>query len=175
MQVEEPGVVLPEEFKRFRRFVVAATLTGIGEPFEVRANFTRTQDVWQVWTVDFHGLSMHPDDLLEAIHRDRQRRTIADMRNIATALGVMRVDTGRYAEFLMELQQLGYMAVLPVNDGWGSAFVYVSSDTTTYVLTSLGSDGAAGPAPPDPWLDAPFGPDIILSDGRFIQAPTGRR
>ncbi len=35
--------------------------------------------------------------LMNAMDRGRQRRSMADMRNIATANGTMRVDTGNYA------------------------------------------------------------------------------
>ena len=41
--------------------------------------------------------------LLDAIDRGRQRRTMADMRNIATANGTYRVDEGEYASALSDL------------------------------------------------------------------------
>ena len=107
--------------------------------------------------------------------REKQRRTMASMRLIATANGTMRVDTRAYAQSLMELQVKGYIREVPVNDAWGSSFVYtVGDDRQTYTLASLGSDSAAGPAPPSPWRDEPYEPDIVLSDGRFTQAPTGQ-
>jgi hypothetical protein len=116
---------------------------------------------------------MSADELLKAIHNDRQRKTMSRMRDLATALGVMRVDTGRYATYLMELHELGYMPEVPVNDAWGNAWSYESPSSDTYKLQSLGSDGTHGPAPPSTWLQAPYDPDIVLSDGRFTQAPTG--
>jgi hypothetical protein len=105
--------------------------------------------------------------------RGRQRRSMADMRNIATANGTMRVDTGNYAAALNDLQVNGYMQVTPANDGWGNAYGYVVG-ADTYTITSLGSDGAAGPAPPVPWINDPYDPDIALTDGQFVQAPTGQ-
>jgi len=109
-----------------------------------------------------------------ASDREKQQRTMALMRLLATANGTMRVDTGAYAQSLMELQ--AYIREVPVNDAWGSAFSYraVAADHGSYTLTSLGSDGEAGPAPPIPWRDEPYEPDIVLSDGRFTQAPTGQ-
>ena len=102
---------------------------------------------------------------------------MALMRNLATATGTMHYATGFYAQSLMELQEKGYIVEVArfLNDGWGNAFLYrKADDTESYTLTSYGSDGEAGPAPPDPWRDEPYEPDIVLSDGRFTQAPTGQ-
>ena len=85
--------------------------------------------------------------LMDAMDRARQRRTMADMRNVATANGTMRVDTGSYAAALADLSVNGYMQVTPADDGWGTPYVYVVG-ADTYELESLGSDSAAGPAPP---------------------------
>ncbi len=87
--------------------------------------------------------------LMDAMDRGRQRRSMADMRNIATANGTMRVDTGSYAANLAALQAAGYMQVTPANDGWGNAYGY-STGADTYTITSNGSDGAGGPAAPVP-------------------------
>ncbi|MFQ5743861.1 MAG: type II secretion system protein GspG [Acidobacteriota bacterium] len=110
--------------------------------------------------------------LMNAMDRGRQRRSMADMRNIATANGTYRVDLGTYPSALTALVPT-YMQVTPVNDGWGNAFVYTTG-ADTYTITSNGSDGAAGPAPPVPWINDPYDPDITLTDGQFIQAPTGQ-
>lgn len=109
--------------------------------------------------------------LLDAIDRGRQRRSMADMRNLATANGTFRVDTGAYAAALVNLQPT-YMQVVAANDGWANAFVYAGG--ATYTLTSQGSDGAAGPAAPSPWVNDPYTPDLILTNGQFTQAPTGQ-
>ncbi len=109
--------------------------------------------------------------LMNAMDRGRQRRSMADMRNIATAGGTMRVDTGSYPATLAALVPT-YMQVTPTNDGWGTAYVYVVG-ADTYTITSLGSDNAAGPAPPVPWVNDPYDPDIIMTNGQFIAAPTG--
>ena len=51
--------------------------------------------------------------LMNAMDRGRQRRSMADMRNIATAGGTMRVDTGAYPLVLADLSANGYMQVTP--------------------------------------------------------------
>ncbi len=110
--------------------------------------------------------------LMNAMDRGRQRRSMADMRNIATANGTLRVDTGSYGANLAALTPT-YMQVTPANDGWGTAWTYTTG-ADTYSITSLGSDGALLPAPPVPWINDPYDPDIILIDGQFTQAPTGQ-
>jgi hypothetical protein len=85
----------------------------------------------------------------------------------------MRVDTGAYAAVLADLAANGYMQVTPANDGWGTPYVYATG-ADTYTITSLGSDAALLPAAPVPWINDPYDPDIILTDGAFTQAPTGQ-
>ena len=111
--------------------------------------------------------------LMNAMDRGRQRRSMADMRNIATAGGTMRVDTSSYPLVLADLSANGYMQVTPTNDGWGNPYVYVGA-ADTYTITSLGSDSAAGPVAPVPWINDPYDPDIVMTDGQFMFAPTGQ-
>ena len=110
--------------------------------------------------------------LLDAIDRARQRRTLADMRNIATANGTYRVDQGAYASALSDLQPT-YMQVVPINDAWGAAFQY-SASSGSYNLESYGSDNADGPAAPTPWINDPYDIDLELTNGQFTQAPTAQ-
>ena len=112
--------------------------------------------------------------LMDALDRGRQRRTMADMRNIATALGTMFVDTGSYANALVELETQGYMQVVPPNDAWGTPWDYREDEDEGYRLNSLGSDGTVGPVAPNPWINAPYEPDIQMMGGVFTQAPTGQ-
>lgn len=153
---------------------VARVRLSQAEGAEVDVAFSRFDTGWRPdGTITLAGQSLPFSQLTTAVDRGRQRRTMADMRNIATANGTMRVDTGRYASSLAELAEGGYMQVVPPTDAWGTPWNYVAS-RETYTLTSLGSDGAAGPAPPRSWPDAPYDPDIVLRNGQFIQAPTGR-
>ncbi|NKB87433.1 MAG: prepilin-type N-terminal cleavage/methylation domain-containing protein [Acidobacteria bacterium] len=110
--------------------------------------------------------------LLDAIDRGRQRRTMADMRNIATANGTYRVDEGAYASALSDLSPT-YMQVVPANDGWANAFQY-SISSGSYTLESYGSNGADGPVPTAPWVNGPYDGDLELTNGQFTQAPTGQ-
>ncbi len=110
--------------------------------------------------------------LLDAIDRGRQRRTMADMRNLATANGTYRVDTGVYAAALSDLTP-DYMQVVVDSDAWGTDFEYSVADGD-YEIESYGSDKADGPVPDAPWVNGPYTGDLELTNGQFTQAPTGQ-
>ncbi len=109
---------------------------------------------------------------MDAIDRSKQRRTMGDMRSIVTANGTYYVDLQTYAPVLNDLAVQNYLENVVLNDAWGNGFVY-NTGGMNYDLTSFGSDGAAGPAPPPTWENDPFEPDIIVRDGAFSQAPSG--
>lgn len=109
--------------------------------------------------------------LLTAVDRSRQRRSMADMTNIAKANGMYQVDAGRYVNALTDLQPT-YMQIVPPNDAWGTPWQYTpAGNQRSYQLSSLGKDGAAGPAAPALWFNKPFEPDIVMDTGQFTQMP----
>ncbi len=116
--------------------------------------------------------TMAVPQLLDAIDRARQRRTMADMRTISTANGAYRVDEGVYVSALSELQPV-YLQVVPTNDAWGNALDY-SLSSGSYVLQSFGSDGADGPAAPSPWVNGPYDVDLEMTNGQFTQSPSAQ-
>ena len=109
------------------------------------------------------------DDPLSTLDHARQRQTIATMTRIARANDLRRAETGRYAERLADLAAPGQPLEL---DGWGGPFAYRRAGAG-YTLTSLGSDRAPGPTPPQPWTGPPYDADLILIDGHLTQAPDG--
>lgn len=110
--------------------------------------------------------------LMDSIDRSKQRRTMGDMHTLVIANGTYKVDLQEYAPALVNLVGGEYLQVLVADDAWGNPFGY-NTDGDTYDLTSLGRDGAAGPAAPSPWVNQPFDPDIIIINGMFTQAPGG--
>ena len=87
-------------------------------------------------------------NLLNAIDRGKQKRTMADMRSIGTAVESYAVDNNVYptaasAAVLAPLVQPIYIKTMPLADGWSTAFV-VASVTTEYTVSSNGKDGAVG-------------------------------
>ncbi|MFQ5745316.1 MAG: prepilin-type N-terminal cleavage/methylation domain-containing protein, partial [Acidobacteriota bacterium] len=105
---------------------------------------------------------------VQAYDRSRQRSTLADMRSVAAANGMYRIDNSKYAQALTDLAP-DYMDPIPTVDRWGYAWTYVGG--SSYSLTSRGSDGIAGPPPPADWTGEPFEADLVLQSGTFTQAP----
>src|SRR5262245_49948371 len=85
-------------------------------------------------------------NLLAAIDKGKQKRTMADMRSIGTAVEAYAVDNGRYpvaadAPALALAVSSNFVKVLPEIDGWNHSYV-VNSQTTSYTIISSGKDGA---------------------------------
>jgi len=119
-------------------------------------------------------------NLLNAMQRAKQKRTMADIRSIANAWEVYAVDNNHYSAagtaFLSYSTLSGklspeYIKTLPENDGWGNPYTFiVSTPGTDYVIWSTGKDGIRtvylGPT-------ADFNCDIIFLNGNFIAYPAG--
>jgi general secretion pathway protein G len=109
--------------------------------------------------------------LLNATDRSRQRRSMADMANLAKANGMQQVDSGQFVATLADLSPT-YLTNFPAVDAWGNAWGYTpQGNQLSYELRSFGSDGANGPAPPATWYHEPFEPDLVMNTGRFVQMP----
>jgi len=117
-------------------------------------------------------------NLLNAINRGKQKRTMADMRSIATAVESYSVDWNFYPKGQTTLAALTpyvqptYIKKLPLMDGWNRTLQFTSNDEgTNYTLLSLGKDGSAGTITGGATTD--FNQDIVFADGRFYQWPEG--
>ena len=117
-------------------------------------------------------------NLLNAIQRSRQSRTISDLRTIAHGLAMYDRDNTDYprAASLEPLTNISERLVLyvgrpPVNDGWGKSFQY-KSDGRAYTVVSVAANGLIDL----PWTQGTttsFDDDIVIIDGNFIQMPYG--
>jgi general secretion pathway protein G len=118
-------------------------------------------------------------NLINAINRARQKRTMADMRGIAEAVEMYQTDVllfpvhdGVDAD-LLKVDLRIYVEQFNGSDGWNKPFYYIS-DGEHYTLTSFGRDGLVD-------ATSSFGPtsefetDIVFSDGAFVQWPEGRQ
>lgn len=133
-------------------------------------------------------------NLLAAVQRGRQKKSMADMRTIATAIESYAVDYNIYptgtcdaglytADTATKLTtasfavlQPSYIAKVPINDGWGSAFAYVTDAAqSNYRLECWGRDGPIQTAPTTAVCGTThdFNDDILYADGTFIQWPEG--
>lgn len=123
-------------------------------------------------------------NMLNAMQRARQKRTMADMRTIATVAEAYATDNNDVyprAESMDELKPLvvpKYAQALPALDGWGNELRYRCKDDgcTGYAITSSGSDAIfehvmAGEYPGG--ATTSFDKDIVYIDGKFVQYPEG--
>jgi len=117
-------------------------------------------------------------NLLNAINRGRQKRSMADMRTIAAAVEAYKIDYGIYPLGASSIDDLDhalaptYLRSVPHSDGWRTPFqVWTAEDGASFSLISYARDKAEGPSPRGATND--FDDDIILEDGRFVQWPEG--
>ena len=133
-------------------------------------------------------------NLLNAIQRAKQRRTMGDIRTSATAIEAYAVDMNRYPPSagsydlpvgLTTATTVGnnmykyvsptYVKAIPLADGWNSWFLYATdSNGTVYALFSAAKDGSTagiGLTPVGPTTD--FNSDIVYANGSFLQWPEG--
>ena len=132
-------------------------------------------------------------NLIIAIQRSKQRRTMADMRAIAAAWEARNTDVGRYnaaggvdgvdvhiaSSDMNSVLVPTYIKVLPTRDGWDNDMAFFSDAAfgtstagTRYAIISGGHDGQITP-------DVFTGPfsnydcDIVYSQGTFLSYPEG--
>jgi type II secretion system protein G len=116
-------------------------------------------------------------NLLNAIDRGKQKRTMADMRSIGTAVESFAVDNNVYpvaatpAILKPIIENGAYMKTMPSVDGWQNAFL-VDSATTGYTLQSPGKLGVNNGCVSGT-LTTLFTADICFQNGQFIQYPNG--
>lgn len=122
-------------------------------------------------------------NLLTAMQRSKQKRTMVDIRSLATAVELYATDNNEYPKSV-DLISPKYLKVIPRFDGWGHPFKYecVADDTgkcTRYVIGSGAKDGRfeggglRDAVPQTPRATANFDCDIIFSNGDFMEYPEG--
>lgn len=129
-----------------------------------------------------------------AIHRSKQKRTMADIRSVAVAWESRAVDTKQYnaagAAFSLPATPLSYQEMvtmlsptyirtLPAADGWGFPLQFrvdqgIGSGTPAalYAIRSPGRDGVYSGS----YQDGPttnYDCDIVYSGGQFLLYPEG--
>jgi general secretion pathway protein G len=114
-------------------------------------------------------------NLLNAIDRGKQKRSMADMRSIGTAVESYAVDNNVYpvaasAAALQPLISPLYIKTMPANDGWNNAF-QVDAITTQYTIWSMGKDGQSQTCAAA--QTNTFADDICFVNGQFLRYPAG--
>ena len=124
-------------------------------------------------------------NLLNAIDRGKQKRTMADLRSMGTAIEEYSIDNNFYpaatsVATLEDEVSPSYMRKLPERDGWGLAF-HVASTSGDYTLASCGKGESAACTPSvtagggDGGKTNLFTDDIVFSNGSFVQWPEGKQ
>ncbi len=117
-------------------------------------------------------------NLLNALNKAKQRRTMADMRTIALAVydystdwvAAPAISNGTVDDLIPYLTPT-YLKKLPRLDGWQNPFYYDASGID-YTLISYGGDQQPqGALTPGPTTD--FAADIVIINGVFVQWPEG--
>ena len=114
-------------------------------------------------------------NLLNAIDRGKQKRTMADLRSIGTAVESYAVDSNVYpvvsdAASLSLVVSPIYIKTMPLEDGWGYTF-QVASTAVEYTLYSFGKDGAGTTC--TPLQTSTFADQICFINGQFTRYPEG--
>jgi type II secretion system protein G len=131
-------------------------------------------------------------NLLNAMGRARQKRTMADIRTIATAWEARATDLNAYTAAgavgiswlaptsditsMTTLITPTYIKKIPLYDGWGTTFK-VNWQSNTYSVGSVGADKVSSMGGTTSAAQAittnSFDCDIIISEGNFVVYPDG--
>jgi type II secretion system protein G len=120
-------------------------------------------------------------NLLNAIQRGKQKRSMADIRAVGTAVEAYAVDTNLYpsgaspVSAIQTFVEPKYIKTLPLLDAWDATFEY-ASDNQSYTLASGGKDTSLnGGGTPDSYTGptTSFNNDIVFTQGQFIAFPEG--
>lgn len=127
-------------------------------------------------------------NLISAMHRSKQKKTMADMRSIATAWESYSVDWNFYwnsgyellantipnSDFAAQLAPT-YIKELPTRDAWGSNWIYrvdATQRANEYQIISAGKnqilDTGVEPGPTDNFVC-----DVVYQNGSFVLWPEG--
>lgn len=130
-------------------------------------------------------------NLLNAVQRGKQKRTMSDIRALATAIEAYAVDANYYppaagcsglltAAGEVDLDLVSFTALQPTyisnppkNDGWGRFFQAGRTNANTqYVLVSKGREGVRD-ATFVCGTTTDFNSDIFYANGQFVAWPEG--
>jgi type II secretion system protein G len=127
-------------------------------------------------------------NLLTAMQRSKQKRTMADMRSIATAWEARATDTNTYTAAGTTISGVSfidpdvsisgvagflsptYIKKCPTVDAWNTGYE-VGSNSTQYAIESFGKDKTDGTD--NALTTTKFDCDIVFADGTFVVYPEG--
>ena len=124
-------------------------------------------------------------NLLNAIDRGKQKRSMADMRSLGTAVESYSVDVNFYpiSTSMASITSIGavnmglepiYIKLAPTKDGWGGLYYYGSDAAgsgSDYTIMTYSKDKSVSSASAGATSD--FDCDIIFQNGTFTAYPEG--
>ena len=120
-------------------------------------------------------------NLLNAIQRGKQKRTMGDMRTVATANESYSIDNNQYVVnaattvgTIADNLEPTYVKKAPRNDGWNNPFQYEGT-AAEYTMTAYGKGSTAGMSgtPSTAGGTTDFRDDMVFSTGSFVFFPEG--
>ena len=141
-------------------------------------------------------------NLLDALQKAKQKRTVGSIRNLgvawfswladhqsAAAAGAQMFDftsltklsQGDLTDILIAATGVRYTSTVPINDSWGNPMNYawsgIEAEPPTIAIRSLGRGNAIGPTsepyPAGPFAVTHYEEDIVWADGYFVRYPAG--
>jgi general secretion pathway protein G len=124
-------------------------------------------------------------NLLNAKERSIQKRTMADIRSVSTAIEAYATDKNQYPnatsmDGLRPQLTPTYIRELPAVDGWGTELRYEAwsraNELDSYAVGSAGKDKTFEHDTLQEYNQGPttqFDRDIVFSNGNFVQYPEG--
>ena len=119
-------------------------------------------------------------NLLQAIDRAKQKRSMADIHSVGTALETYAVDQNYYPRIAssspvagnLEPYLTAYVRTIPLKDGWSQDLRYQSDAVgSAYTVLSYGRDGLRSASSLGRTQD--FDCDIVFQGGSFVAWPDG--
>ena len=119
-------------------------------------------------------------NLLAGINRGRQKRTMADIRSVATAVESYAIDNGYVpnegagplATSVVKHVAPTFIRTIVTKDGWKRAMTWDQSGGS-YTIVSGGAGPAITGCGKRGITTQKFDADICYSDGQFVQYPEG--
>jgi type II secretion system protein G len=115
-------------------------------------------------------------NLQSALDKSKQRRTMTNIRSVATAVMAYGADfgylpaDGLQGNALRDSLRPNVFKDLTVLDAWNNNLVY-NTDQLHYTVESYGRDGTDGPADITNATRSQFENDIVMVDGLFTSSP----
>ena len=118
-------------------------------------------------------------NLVNALDKGKQKRTMSDLHSIGEAIEAYHIDHASYPHGVTDWATLQncispfFIKAPPEMDGWAHIWsVSTNGEGTSYTVVSLGKDGY----PESSWtggMTGNFNCDIVFSTGQFFQWPQG--